>query len=101
MRDHNLHEVIPTFTNSSKVMDRMVSVQRPISDKTGFGFDPSSPSHLKLTKIAYSSTNEGLKSVFVKGQDSVAEPQTVVDKDKSPQKSNQLNGQITQKVVKP
>lgn len=50
VREYKLLEVISTFTNSSKMMDQMVSEQRSIGDKTGLGFDHSSASHLKLTK---------------------------------------------------
>lgn len=65
VREHNLREVIATFTNSSKLMDRMVGEQIPTENKAGLGYNPSYPSHIFLTKPTDPSTSGGLKSVFV------------------------------------
>lgn len=45
IREHNLHLVIATFTNSSKIMEKIVNVQKPSKNKAGLGFNFNSQSH--------------------------------------------------------
>nr|GMD04152.1 RNA polymerase-associated protein RTF1 homolog [Ipomoea batatas] len=71
VREQNVHEVIATFINSSKMMDQMVGEQRP-NRKTR---------QVLLTKPTGSSTSGGFKSVFVQGQTLKPESVKVVDMD--------------------
>ncbi|MEQ5265911.1 hypothetical protein, partial [Escherichia coli] len=49
-REQNLCSVLATFTNSSRLMDRMVDDQRPSGSRTGLGYNSSSYQHVLLTR---------------------------------------------------
>ncbi|MEQ5248967.1 hypothetical protein, partial [Escherichia coli] len=67
-REQNLRAVLATFTNSSRLMDRMVDDQRPSGSRTGLGNNSSSYQHVLLTRPTDPSTSGGLSFVFVLGQ---------------------------------
>lgn len=75
-REHNLHEVIASFTHSYKIMDKMVYMQKPPENKTRLGFDSiSSPAHNNLTKQTGPLINKGANVVkFVKSQEHGSRP---------------------------
>ncbi|XP_019151906.1 PREDICTED: uncharacterized protein LOC109148626 [Ipomoea nil] len=45
-REQHLREVLESFNNSSKLMDRMVNGSKPPGERTGIGYDLGSSSHV-------------------------------------------------------
>ncbi|XP_031116555.1 uncharacterized protein LOC116020214 [Ipomoea triloba] len=71
IREHNLRETIASFTHSSKIMDKMVNMQKPSGDKAGLGYDPTcSKISENLTNSTTSLINKAQVVKFVKSQDS-------------------------------
>ncbi|XP_031121052.1 uncharacterized protein LOC116024300 [Ipomoea triloba] len=71
VREHNLRATIATFTNSSKIMDKMVSMQKPSGDKAGLGYNPiCSKTPENLTNSTTTLINKVPEVKFVKSQDS-------------------------------
>ncbi|XP_019194891.1 PREDICTED: uncharacterized protein LOC109188716 [Ipomoea nil] len=101
LREQNLREVIASFTNSSKMIDRMVNASRPPREKAGIGYNPSSSSHILLNKPMDSSSSGGLKSMFVQGPTQMPEPMNHIDKGKVPQIASHSKGKAVQCVVEP
>ncbi|XP_019157180.1 PREDICTED: uncharacterized protein LOC109153771 [Ipomoea nil] len=62
LREQNLREVIALFTNSSKMIDRMVNASRLLREKARIGYSRSSPSQILLNKPTDPSSN-GVKNL--------------------------------------
>lgn len=69
--EHNLRELITSFTHSSKIIDKIVRMQKPLEDKTGLGFDStSSLADKNLTKQSHPLNDKAKNTIkFVKCQD--------------------------------
>lgn len=98
IREHNLLGIIATFTNSSKIIEKMINVQKPFGDKVKLGFDSSSQSNMKLTEQVDLSNNEGLKSIFVKVEDNSSDLSMLATKSETSCLNSNPKGELIQKV---
>ncbi|MEQ5154433.1 hypothetical protein ABN254_21700, partial [Providencia rettgeri] len=100
-REQNLRAVLATFTNSSRLMDRMVDDQKPSGSRTGHGYNSSSYQHVLLTRPTDPSTGGGLSYVFVQGQTENLEPVINATNETEPQSTSRTNNLTETRIVEP
>ncbi|XP_019163043.1 PREDICTED: lisH domain-containing protein C1711.05-like [Ipomoea nil] len=101
LREQHLCEVLDSFNKSSNLMDQLVNGLKPPGERTGIGYDLSSPSHILLNKSTDIYSHESFKSAFVQGPTQMYEPMIKIKNRDQPQSTSQSKGNVVQRIVEP